>query len=140
MMHPLTTRREKLILAAICSKALTCREIAKAAFASEPYIRNVLVRMVAERRIYIASWHLRSHTHAAGYRAGQGITPPRPTPMTPTEGQRVYRKRIREDREANEVFLARRRAKERARVATSKPNHWFAALPGSRAIQQGAQS
>lgn len=139
MTHPLTARRHALILDAIATKPLTCLEIAAVTFTSPPYTHNVLVRMLAEKLIRIGAWQLRGSTYAARYVAGSGANARRPMPLTPTEGQRAYRARIRANPDANDKFLAHQRAKDRIKAATAKPHDWAAALfVGARLAREAA--
>lgn len=128
-LNPLTARRIAAIKAAITGKALTYKEIAAATFTSEAYTLTLLTRLRRERHpIFVAEWRLFTNTYAAAYRWGEGSDAARPEPMTGTEGQRAYRARIRKDPLRNELFLAKQRAKDRARTAASRPRNWAAML------------
>lgn len=126
--HPLTKRRLGLIEAATSVKALTYKEIASATCTSPPRVLKVMQTLRRLDMVHVERWVLSTNTYAAAYRWGQGKDAPRPRPMTGTEGQRAYRERIRKDPDANALFPARQRAKDRAKSAASRPRSWAAML------------
>ena len=126
--NPLTARRLKLIEAAIKEQGMTYKEIADATFASPAYILRLMRDLRLAGYVHIAGWKLCTNNHAALYVWGPGRNARRPKPMTGTEGQRAYRERIRKDPERNEFFLAKMRAKDRARAASKRPQTPFSAL------------
>jgi hypothetical protein len=126
--NPFTIRRLTVIEAVITDAALDCKQIAAATFTSEAYALKLMKMLHEEKLVHIVKWKLCKRTYAAVYAWGGGRDARRPRPKTATEGQRAYRARIRKDPEANEFYLARMRAKDRANRAAKVPRTWFAAL------------
>lgn len=123
-----TIRRLAAVQAAIADTPLDFKSIAAATFTSRPYISKLMPILRREKRVHIAGWVLCRNNWAALYKWGEGRDKRRPKPQTGTEGQRVYRERIRKDPEANDFFLARQRAIYRANRAAKRPVTWLSAL------------
>lgn len=128
--NPYTIRRLGMIEAAIATEALTYKEIAVAAHMSEAYACRIMRDLAELQIVRIAGWRLSGRMWGAAYRWGKGRPARRPKPMNSSEGQRMYRARIKQDPEANEFYLARLRAKDRASRAAKRktPNTWLSAL------------
>jgi hypothetical protein len=127
--HTLTVRRLDAIEKALKARAMTAAELAGAVHIGHVAMLRYIRELMALGQIRIERWKRSGVRHwCACYRWGKGENAPKPAPITNKIAQRAYRERIRKDPLANELFLARNRARDRAQSATKKPQQWFSAL------------
>lgn len=123
--------------AVIAAMPGTTQQIAKKAGATGTTVQLWVSRMHAAGEYYIQGWRRTSGRLAPRYALGNAPDKEKPPRMTQKEyNRRNYVRNYQADlKEARAVRkLARANADQMARA----PQPWFAALPGSRAIQQGA--
>lgn len=128
----LLIRRLALIDQAIATTPLNHKEIAALTFTSERHMIDCLKTMVADGRAHVAAWGKNGQSRTPLYLAGPGKPALRPKPKTRAELRKAYRARIRKDPVANELFLARKRAKGWASRAAKKPQTWASTLSTGR--------
>lgn len=124
-----TIKRLADIEAAMTPQAITQVQLAQTCHMTQVTAGSYIRELLATKRIHIEVWVEASNRHkVAAYRWGAGRNRTKPRPRTKAEIQREWKKRLKTDPVAFELFLAKYRARDRADRARTKPQSWLSAL------------
>lgn len=125
------------ILAELQKLPMTRDELQCLMGCSKPTMRRYIAHLRADGRIHIARWRSSTKGRFAPIHAvGKRVDAPMPKPMTRTERNANRWKRVKADRDLHDHVKSAARVCAHIQRARTKPQSWFAALPGARSITQ----
>lgn len=124
-----TAKRLIDIEAATTDSGLTQIQLARACHMHEVTMSGYIRELLATGEMHISDWVEATNRHrVAVYKWGNGSNAKKPKPRNKAAIQRAWKKRLKADPVAYELFLAKYRARDRANTARTKPQSWLSAL------------